>query len=622
MTTASGTMPAAQDERLLWQNLQLSLNNEQGFPAAWLALQCTMIEHVVGGCIVMLDQGQFRPVGYWPDAAGRNDALVSVCEHALNEKRGVVRSSKKNGISTLESALSAIAFPVLIEGEVVGVAGLQLRSVREHDLAVAMRKLQWGIQWVDSFYRKNQQRLEQQKHHQLALAFQLSTLCFDHASAKGAMFAIATEWAVQMQCERISIGVVGQRNTWLEAISHNANFDKKTQIARAIACAMDEAVDQKSALQYPHSETAMVMREHEKLSRMSGYSGIYTVLMTCGEKSDGAEKIFGAITIEHNDKTFFDEKNKLLCQQIALVIGPLLDIKRKENEWIGSKVVRSAQCQLQKLVGKDNYGRKLGALTAVTFVLFFMFFTSTYRVPADATVEGQVQRHVAAAIDGYITESYVTAGDVVDKGQVLFTLDNRDLKLEQIKWHGKLAQLQQQYIDALTQRNHTQVGVLQAQLDQANAQLNLIAEKLNRTQAVAPFSGVIVKGDLSQELGSPVERGQSLMQISPLDQYRIILNVDEKDISHISVGQKGDLTLSALSRNRYPFAVKKITPLSDASEGVNRFQVEAELDSKLDALRPGMQGVGKIEIGDRNLFWILTHRMFDWIRIWIWSWWP
>jgi len=35
-----------------------------------------------------------------------------------------------------------------------------------------------------------------------------------------------------------------------------------------------------------------------------------------------------------------------------------------------------------------------------------------------------------------------------------------------------------------------------------------------------------------------------------------------------------------------------------------------------------MEGVGKIDIEERNLFWILTHEMFNWLRLQLWTWWP
>jgi hypothetical protein len=34
-----------------------------------------------------------------------------------------------------------------------------------------------------------------------------------------------------------------------------------------------------------------------------------------------------------------------------------------------------------------------------------------------------------------------------------------------------------------------------------------------------------------------------------------------------------------------------------------------------------MAGIAKIDAGRRRLFWIWTHGLFDWLRLWVWSWW-
>jgi hypothetical protein len=60
---------------------------------------------------------------------------------------------------------------------------------------------------------------------------------------------------------------------------------------------------------------------------------------------------------------------------------------------------------------------------------------------------------------------------------------------------------------------------------------------------VADFDGVVVLGDLSQSLGSPVEKGQVLFEVAPLNSYRE-LRVDERDIAEVAVGQRGPLLLT------------------------------------------------------------------------------
>ena len=161
-----------------------------------------------------------------------------------------------------------------------------------------------------------------------------------------------------------------------------------------------------------------------------------------------------------------------------------------------------------------------------------------------------------------------------------------------------------------------------AQLSQVNAQLELLNYQLSRTKVRAPFDGVVVTGDHSQSLGAPVEKGQVLFEIAPLDAYRVILQVDERDIAYVVVGQPGRLTLSSIPGDELAFTVEKITPVSTADEGRTYFRVEAQLDGSAERLRPGMEGVGKIYIDRRKQIWIWTHGLIDWLRLWIWSWWP
>jgi hypothetical protein len=40
-----------------------------------------------------------------------------------------------------------------------------------------------------------------------------------------------------------------------------------------------------------------------------------------------------------------------------------------------------------------------------------------------------------------------------------------------------------------------------------------------------------------------------------------------------------------------------------------------------DHLRPGLQGVAKIDAGQRSLLWLAGHRLSDWLQLQLWRWW-
>ncbi|UCG38074.1 MAG: HlyD family efflux transporter periplasmic adaptor subunit, partial [bacterium] len=237
-------------------------------------------------------------------------------------------------------------------------------------------------------------------------------------------------------------------------------------------------------------------------------------------------------------------------------------------------------------------------------------------------LEGQVQRAVVAPFDGFLYEATVRAGDTVRKGQVLCSLDDRDMKLERLRWASQREQFQRQYREAMAGGNRSNVKILGEQISQAEAQISLLDEQLARARMVAPFDGLVINGDLSQSLGSPVQRGQLLFEIAPLEDYRLRLRVDEREINRVRVGQKGTLVLNSLPEKPLPMTVTKITPVSAAEEGRNLFLVDGDLDETDPSLRPGMEGYAKVNAGSRRLIWIWTHDLVDWVRLWVWSWWP
>jgi multidrug resistance efflux pump len=243
-------------------------------------------------------------------------------------------------------------------------------------------------------------------------------------------------------------------------------------------------------------------------------------------------------------------------------------------------------------------------------------------VAASTVLEPEVRRAVLAPFDGYIAEAPRRAGDLVGAGEVLCTLDDRDLKLERLKWRSQREQYSKQYQQALAQRNAAHGQIITAQIAQAEAELALVEEHLERAQLRAPFESLIVSGDLSQSIGAPVERGKVLFEVAPLDAYRVTLEVDERDIAEVVDGQAGHLVLSAFPNEPLPFTVTQLTPVSTAREGRNYFRVEARLTHTPARLRPGMEGIGKITIDRRLLSWIWTHQAVDWLRLQLWSWLP
>lgn len=381
---------------------------------------------------------------------------------------------------------------------------------------------------------------------------------------------------------------------------------------------MEESADQDATVVLPalDARTPQVALAHEQLLDQHGAGAVCSVPLT------HSGKIVGALTFERRRGKPMDAATVALCEDVALLLGPILELERRATESGFERLRARLRDGFAKLTGRGHLELKLLTATAVAGLLLLGMAQGEYRVSANATLEGRVQRAIVAGIEGFIAESNARAGDLVEAGDVLGRLDDRDLLLQRRKLEGRWSQLQTEYREARAAHDRSQASILDAQMEQSTAQLNLIDEQLARTQLLAPFDGVVVEGDLSQSLGAPVERGDVLFEVAPLDGYRIILEVDERDIADTRVGQKGQLALSALPNETFGLTVERVTPVSVAEDGRNYFRVEASLDEPSAALRPGMEGVGKIGVEQRRYLWIWTHKLVSWLRLWAWSWLP
>ncbi len=565
------------------------------------------------------ERGPFTPVAVWPTPKHSVKHLTSAAERALKERRGLL--IQNDSTHTPEIRLSEgyhVAYPIEVSGRRRGVVVLEVDLRPRDEIQAIMRQLHWGTAWLKVMHLWKDALKSSDMNERLQTALDLVASGVEHERFHPAAMAFVTRLATSLDCDRVSLGFVDGKHVNVSALSHSAEFGKQMNLVRAIGSAMDEAIDQGAVVVHPLPSDAapLVTRAHAELARQHGAGAICTIPL------ENKGKFLGGLTLERPADRVFDQATVDLCETVAALVGPILDGKRGEDRWLITKAGESFVAQLRKLFGPGHLMLKLIALMLIALVAFFSFAMGDYRVTATTSLEGAVQRVVAAPFNGYVSEAPARAGDLVREGELLCLLDDRDLKLERVKWSTQRNQLIKEYREAMAKHDRAQIEIIRAKINQANAQLSLLDEQLARTKVIVPFDAVVISGDLSQSLGAPVERGQVLFEVAPLDAYRLIVEVDEREIADVAVGQTGELVLPSVPDEVFPFVVDKITPVSIAKEGRNYFRVEARLKETSGRLRPGMEGVGKISVDRRKLIWIWTHEMIDWLRLKLWTWIP
>lgn len=595
---------------LVWRRFGTAASPEE-FCQSWLELQCHVVTGVGDALVVLQKPGieTFAPLAFWPEGRRERPHLTQIIERALREGRGLVEPHGPD---------YQIAYPVRVEGKVRGAVGLELAWRDETQLQAAMRQLQWGAGWLEVLLRRSADPLEAARLR-LNMVLQLTAAFLEQHEYRDAATALVTELASKLGCDRVVLASLERGTVFIDAVSHAAQFDRQANLLGATIDAMTEALDQREPVVYPMQRDTrpVVTLSHADLARASGAGGIATFPLLSGDRQ------VGVLTLERAHGLPFDAPSLELLEALAGMLGPLVDMRRMQQRSLRAHASEAARDFWRRLAGPRHGGLKLAmGLLAVT-ALFLTFATGTYRVSADARIEGEIQRAITAPFQGYVRETSVRAGDAVRRGQVLARLDDRDLQVERTRLRAQRDQYTQQYRDAMARQERGQARIASAQIAQAEAQLALVEEQLARTEVTAPFDGIVLSGDLTQSLGAPLERGQVMLEVAPLDAYRVVLQMDEHDIAAVKLGQKGELVLTSLPGQRYPFSVSKITPVSTAKEGRNFFRVEADMGSSAELqLRPGMEGVAKVEVDQRHLAWIWSRRLLEWLSLKSWAWLP
>jgi len=605
--TASSQAGAAAD---FWSQLVNAQTSEQ-LCEAWLGILCQWIPGTQAG-LLLLHEGadRYAPAAVWPDREMDLSHLSGVAQEALVERRGVVRD-ESNG-------MAQCAYPLLGADETFGVVVLFVVSRGEAGVRDALRLLHWGAGWLVGLFDKRTlvERDKRLNRSALLQDLLLGALAERHEDEAGRW--IVNRLSEALPCRQAVLARASGRESSsvnLLSVSGSAGFESRANLLAAAREALQEALDSGEVQAFPTAEAASgeiaatgALTDYCREAEAGG--ALALPLMHQGRK-------IGALLVDA--ETPFDAETRGFLENVVLALAPCLDVQSHASRGLLSHASSSAQHALRLIAGPRAPGIKVLAVAALLVLIACGFIDTDFRVRSPATVEGLVQRAAVAPFDGFIASAAVRAGDTVHAGDVLARMDDRDLKLEEAKTAAEAELADRKLREAMGRGDAVAVRVAQADAEQADADLSLVREKLMRAVITAPFDGHVVKGDLSQQLGAPVEQGRLLFDIAPMDSWRVVLKVDERDIVHLHEGQQGDLLLAGLPGERFGIKVTKVSPVAQPEEGRNSFRVEARILDGGSHIQPGMEGVGKVLAGEHSLLWIGFHRLFNWVRYTAWT---
>lgn len=601
---------------------------------SWLELQSRSLGKPRAACVRVLPrclpwaQTQQATPTLSLDHSGDPDAWIASLENesvpstALDDLLSLATTSRSLVVATPDDVnkhgaqLLRIAQPIEVQGQVCGAVAIELDGHGTAEQDKVVRLLQWGTAWLDLLLTHNSSDASgvpvaapSSWHAELPSLLQ----CVSTAeSVQHAKMSVVGFLAHRLGLEFVALATRQAGKIHVDAVSGRANLSAQSELAERL---VDEVQQSLVCIESRHADPSYSVDAPL----------LQTVLLESGA--------IGAVLIDEcsQDTVLIAEPRRDESPTQALVealdisvqvLGPAIDLKRQQHQTLTDRS-RQRLNQGRQMMSQASGLVRLGLIAvAMILVLLFLLAKIPYRVSGGARVEGALQRAVIAPFDGFVTQAHVKAGEQVEKNDLLAELDDADMRLRLRELQGTKSETSKEYRQALAVFDKSRAKILETQLEQASARINQIEQQLNRTQLRAPFDGTVVSGDLSRSLGKPVQRGEILFEVAPLNEYRVAITIKDIDVAHLKPQQTGALVLAALPSQELTISVDSIAQLPDDEQHPGEFRVQAQLAGDVSVLRPGMRGIAKVQTSERARWWVWTHSLTDWLRYQVWRWMP
>lgn len=572
---------------------------------------CGEIAGAKGARVILRVNGEWKLVAAWPDPREfpvpmTGPAFEALAEQALRE--GIA------GSPAPAAHLAGLVLVVLSTGDAKDecLFAAALQPGQSEDITEAGNILRLAADTPLLYQRQRQ--LDRAKRDLINFSQALEVLAATnvHSRFLSVAMALVNEIASRHQCTRVSLGWTAGSYIRVRAISGTDNFEKRMNVVQRLEAAMEEARDQDEEILLPAlPDTDAITRDHAAYAELERVAGLMSVPL----RIDGEPR--GVITLERT--TPFTEHDALALRVVADQVARRLDDLLKHDRWFGARWAAAWREWFAQFLGPKQTWLKVGALGGAAFLLFATFVPLPYRVNAPFMVRAHQMLHLPAPFEGYLGEVNVRPGDFVRAGDVLLKLDTSDLQVELASALAEKQRFLAEAEKAEAERKLADFRAARAAAAQADARVNLIRYRIERSVMTAPYDAIVIEGDLRERIGAPVRAGDILMRISQSQGLYVEMRVSERDIDLIANSKSAEVAFATRPEDTFAVAIERIEPAAVTERDGNVFVVRGHLQgASADWLRPGMTGVAKVESGKRSLLWIATHRLVDFLRLKFW----
>lgn len=433
---------------------------------------------------------------------------------------------------------------------------------------------------------------------------------------KLAAMRFVDEVAYRYGAGRVSLGWMSGQTVKAVAVSGLERFDRSSDAIAEQESMFEECADQERTIALPadSGRSDRVTQAHERAMGMRSLAAVATVPVMDGER------FLGALTMEFTEAaphpSAIDEV-RAACDQTA----KWLAAQEVRDRNLFRKGFHAVRHHASWWLGPRNTLVKLTAVILLIVTLACALIRINFTLDAPATLEADRVGFLSVPYDGFVETVVADAGDFVNAGDPLITINRDELLLRETAEFANLQRYRREVEKARSDRQLVDMRVAMSRAQQAEVELERIRYYLAQAELKSPLNGVIVEGNRSELEGAPVSKGELLMKVADPAGMFVRVKLSERDIDYVEEGSTGAIRLLTQPERAFPFVVERIIPAAqvDPAEG-NVFIVRGRFEGDVGEAwwRPGMSGSVRIDAGKRSVFGVVFHRTWDAVRMWLW----
>ncbi|MDO8630844.1 MAG: HlyD family efflux transporter periplasmic adaptor subunit [Phycisphaerales bacterium] len=437
-----------------------------------------------------------------------------------------------------------------------------------------------------------------------------------YESAEELAFALTHELRNRFGFEQVALGMVAAKHVRILSISGLDQVNGRSPGVASLRAAMEECLDAATPILHPHpadweqkSERPPIYHLHRQWHAAAKGDSVASIPLRAGEE------VVAILSVRsRSDQPLTPARVDEIRARVEPFASSLVLTQRARRS-LARHAKESVRETMASLTASGRYKRKVFAAALTVATLVFCFGTMNYEIAAPCKVASAHMRHVSAPFAGVLTDAPIRQGDRVGKGEVLCEFDHRELDQQRMELAAQLEVLERERDRATAEGYPAAARLAAANQELIRVRKEIVERRIEQSVVRSPIDGVVIQGDPRKLVGAVLPQGESLFQIAPVDAWTLELSIPEWAVTDVSSGLRGSFISFARPETHREFRIARVLPAAESRQTHNVFVAEAELEAGGEWIKPGMEGVARVRVGSRPIWWVALHRVIDYARL-------